>query len=664
MTFFFQNMETSEPSDPELLADWFGRRREPAFHALVARYAGLVHATARRTCGDDSMAAEATQLTFIALAQKARSLASCASLGGWLHTTARMQALNLSRKAQRENRKRQLLQTAMETESPHTSADVWQEMQPVLDEALASLSEKDRETLLLRFYRSLTIREIAATLGITTDAAQKRIDRATERLRGKLLRRGVQTGGSLSAAMLAGFAADAQASVLSVSVIASKAIAAGAVSSFSLSAIITSIAAVMKSSSLIPPAVALILAGAWTGTKYQALSAEERMNASLRAQLDAVGSMDPATTSTSKFIGGDGAVDWKKLVEDLLQQANSDGKSRAIRLFEAHWESLDSREMASKLQEIDTLDLSADELKALEKFLMDSLVKKDPGLGLSWVVAHHPDGDGSSDYDTTFRLWAMKDLSGATEWLDREIAAGSFRSLSLDGTNEARSKFEQVLIELLIETDPAAVSNRLAAMPEEQRLTAMRDSWLDALFTRDPTGYVKLIRQYLPPQGQLETFSWQAARLLANGDYPGATEYLNLIQATPEERTFCAGKAAEHKFNRMKADRPVTREDLDALREWVGSQAPAAVDDITGNVLATIAATAYLQGQSTYYDSKTGFGEAAALAAHYHEVSGNDVILINFLKTFGASRNKEQARVLAERISDETLRAKALKNFR
>jgi hypothetical protein len=106
-------MEKPTPSDSELLADWLGRQREPAFQALVARYAGLVHGTAKRTCGDDSMAAEASQLTFITLAQKAKSLTSCASLGGWLHTTALMQAKNLIRKSQRENRKRQLLQAAM-----------------------------------------------------------------------------------------------------------------------------------------------------------------------------------------------------------------------------------------------------------------------------------------------------------------------------------------------------------------------------------------------------------------------------------------------------------------------------------------------------------------------------------------------------------------------
>jgi RNA polymerase sigma factor (sigma-70 family) len=145
-------MEKPAPSDPELLADWLIRQREPAFHALVARYAGLVHSTARRTCGDDSLAAEASQLTFIALAQKAKALTSCASLGGWLHLTAMLQAKNLRRKSQRESRKLQLLQTAMDTESHSHPGDAWQEMQPILDDALAALSDKDREAILLRFY--------------------------------------------------------------------------------------------------------------------------------------------------------------------------------------------------------------------------------------------------------------------------------------------------------------------------------------------------------------------------------------------------------------------------------------------------------------------------------------------------------------------------------
>lgn len=127
-----QNMEKAAPSDAELLAAWLGHQREPAFHALVARYAPLVHMAAKRTSGDETVAAEASQLTFILLARKAKSLVSRSSLAGWLHLTAIMQAKNLLRQHRRESRKRQLLQSAMENESTPPSHDVWQEIQPLL----------------------------------------------------------------------------------------------------------------------------------------------------------------------------------------------------------------------------------------------------------------------------------------------------------------------------------------------------------------------------------------------------------------------------------------------------------------------------------------------------------------------------------------------------
>lgn len=41
-------MEISGLTDAELLADWLANRREPAFHALVSRYAPLVHSAAKR----------------------------------------------------------------------------------------------------------------------------------------------------------------------------------------------------------------------------------------------------------------------------------------------------------------------------------------------------------------------------------------------------------------------------------------------------------------------------------------------------------------------------------------------------------------------------------------------------------------------------------------
>jgi RNA polymerase sigma factor (sigma-70 family) len=250
------------PSDSELLADWLDRHCEPAFHALVERYAGLVHMAARRTCGDESLAAEASQLTFIALARKARSLTGRATLAGWLHVTATLQARNLLRQRRREIRKLHILRTHMENQPQASPAADWQRIQPVLDEALAALSTKDRETLLLRFYRSLSVREVGAALGIATDAAQKRLDRATEKLRHQLARRGCQVGGSLGAVILAGFASDAQAALPSTSLLATKALAAAGTGT---TATLTTIGIIaMTKKTAITAGVVVLLAGAGT----------------------------------------------------------------------------------------------------------------------------------------------------------------------------------------------------------------------------------------------------------------------------------------------------------------------------------------------------------------------------------------------------------------
>ena len=75
---------------------------------------------------------------------------------------------------------------------PETAPD-WDRVRPVLDEAMADLSDEDREALLLRFFRNHDFRAIGLSLGVSDDAAQKRVSRALERLRAEFDRRGVTT---------------------------------------------------------------------------------------------------------------------------------------------------------------------------------------------------------------------------------------------------------------------------------------------------------------------------------------------------------------------------------------------------------------------------------------------------------------------------------------
>lgn len=260
-------MSDPAPADSSLLTDWLHHQRESAFHSLVRRYRALVHAASLRTSGDDSLAAEATQLTFISLARKAKSLSSRTSIAGWLHLTAVHHSRNLVRKQQREAGKRQNLLKQMEIQTPHSDNESWLRMKPVIDDALAALSDQDREALLLRFYRAMTFPEVAAAQSIAVDAARKRVDRATERMRVLLARRGCTVGGSLASVFLAGFANDAQAALPAVSALASKALAASSTTVSLTTISITTMT--QKTTMTITAAILLVGAGSVAFVRYQ-----------------------------------------------------------------------------------------------------------------------------------------------------------------------------------------------------------------------------------------------------------------------------------------------------------------------------------------------------------------------------------------------------------
>ena len=76
------------------------------------------------------------------------------------------------------------------------SDNVWDHVAPHLDAGLGELSEPDRDALLLRYFEGKSAREMAQTLGVSDDAAQKRVSRAVDRLRDFFVKRGITVGAS------------------------------------------------------------------------------------------------------------------------------------------------------------------------------------------------------------------------------------------------------------------------------------------------------------------------------------------------------------------------------------------------------------------------------------------------------------------------------------
>ncbi len=221
--------EMLEPSDAQLLRDYAERRDEAAFREIVSRYADLVYSAALRQVDSTDLAGDVAQAVFTDLARKAGllagQLAEGSSLLGWLYRSTRFASLNqLRRDRRRLTNEREAMEHLLNNSE---AAPDWERIRPVLDEAMASLNEDDRDALLLRFFKQQDLRAVGKVLGISDDAAQKRVSRAVERLREFFVKRGVTIGASGLAVALTANAVQA-APVRLVATISTAAVLAGA----------------------------------------------------------------------------------------------------------------------------------------------------------------------------------------------------------------------------------------------------------------------------------------------------------------------------------------------------------------------------------------------------------------------------------------------------
>jgi RNA polymerase sigma factor (sigma-70 family) len=177
--------------DATLLRRFADEKSEAAFTELVRRHLDMVFGAAlRRTGGDAHRAADVVQEVFTALARQACSLTHHTVLSAWLHTATRNRAVNLMT-SERRRKCREVAAMALEPPGGGDAALDWNEVRPTLDAAIDELPESDRAAVVLRFLERRPFTEIGAVFDISADAARMRTERALERLRAALARRGI-----------------------------------------------------------------------------------------------------------------------------------------------------------------------------------------------------------------------------------------------------------------------------------------------------------------------------------------------------------------------------------------------------------------------------------------------------------------------------------------
>ena len=187
-----------------LLLDVFVRQRdEAAFSALIERHGAMVHRVCRQVLGDTHDAQDASQAVYLVLARRARSIRSRGSLASWLHgvairTAAKARTAAATRRAH-ERRASEMRARDADDRAPGEDAS-W----PELHEELNRLPEKYREPIVLCFLEGLTREMAAQKLGWPVGTVQSRLARGQERLRSRLVRRGVTLSAGLATGAFGG----------------------------------------------------------------------------------------------------------------------------------------------------------------------------------------------------------------------------------------------------------------------------------------------------------------------------------------------------------------------------------------------------------------------------------------------------------------------------
>jgi RNA polymerase sigma factor (sigma-70 family) len=177
-----------ELDDMALLRE-YERGSEDAFAMLVARHVNKVYSVALRHTGNSHHAEEITQVVFVILARKSRSLGKRVILEGWLYQTARLTALASARSEIRRAHREQ--EACMQSVSNENESEVWRQIAPLLDAAIASLNETDRHAVVLRFLYGKNMKEVGAVLGSNEGATRLRVHRAMDKLRNFFHKHGI-----------------------------------------------------------------------------------------------------------------------------------------------------------------------------------------------------------------------------------------------------------------------------------------------------------------------------------------------------------------------------------------------------------------------------------------------------------------------------------------
>jgi RNA polymerase sigma-70 factor (ECF subfamily) len=153
-----------------------------AFRRLYDAHVDRVYRLAYRMCGEDDMARDMTQETFIRVHQRLDQFRGDAAFSTWLHSIAVSVTLNGLRKAKRI-RSREYDLDEMAPGAAVTTARAEPDLRDRLRKAIESLPDIYRSVFVMHDLEGYNHREIASALDVAEGTSKARLSRARSRLR-------------------------------------------------------------------------------------------------------------------------------------------------------------------------------------------------------------------------------------------------------------------------------------------------------------------------------------------------------------------------------------------------------------------------------------------------------------------------------------------------
>lgn len=192
-------VRVSEDTEPRIRAAVDRGDLGTALDGLMDAYGTAVYRFCRQMVGEEDLAQEAHQMTFVQAFESLPAFAGRSSLRAWLFSIARHRCLDALKSLRRRRWRFGSLEEAVNDDRPHPQAS-----QTTAEEALAArarrfalsgclrrLAPRVRAAVLLRYQQELSYPEIAQLAAEKAPALQMRVARALPVLRRCLEERGM-----------------------------------------------------------------------------------------------------------------------------------------------------------------------------------------------------------------------------------------------------------------------------------------------------------------------------------------------------------------------------------------------------------------------------------------------------------------------------------------